>query len=229
MSTPTKKAKAAKRDPPENKSADALDESRSGITIISPAGDVVLVVQRDACTEEICRYRVDSNTLKQASTYFSRLLDTTFQEGTQVAVAHAHLKTKYTNLDASVPADELPQVKIVDVGRISPSVKTIKPLMADFLCALHARDLITLTPPLANVANLCIVADRFDCLVPWRTYCKNHKMIAALDAKSPTKVAVSWTEERTRQRLLVGIFLERKLGIPSVPASDTPWMGRPRT
>lgn len=184
MSTPSKKTKAARRDPQENKNADALDETPSGITIVSSAGDVVLLVQREASTQEICKYRVDSSTLKHASTYFSRLFDPIFQEGTQVAAAHQHLKTKYTTLDASVPADELPQVRIVDVGRISPSVKTIKPLMADLLCALHARNLTTATPPLANVANLCIVADRFDCLVPWRAYCKNHKMIAALDAKA---------------------------------------------
>ena len=143
-----------------------------------------------------------------------------------MAATHQHLKTKYTTLDASVPADELPQVKIVDVGRISPAVKTIKPLMADFLCALHARNLTTPTPPLASIANLCIVADRFDCLVPWRAYCKNHKMIAALDAKS--KAAISWTEERTRQRLLVGIFLENASWVyqASLRLVHRGWVGR---
>ncbi|KAI4724591.1 hypothetical protein E4T49_07675 [Aureobasidium sp. EXF-10728] len=228
MSTPTKKPKGAKREPAENKTVDVLEESPSGITIISAAGDVVLIIQRDTPTKEICKYRVDSFRLREGSTYFSRLLSGDYKEGTLVALAHAQLKTKYTNLDACVPADELPEVKIVDVGRISPSVKTIKPLMADFLCALHGRDLTTVTPPLANIANLCIVADRFDCLVPWRAYCKTHKVIAALDAKSNTKIAVTWTEERTRQRLLVAIFLENASWLyqASLRLIHRGWVGR---
>ncbi|KAG9562858.1 hypothetical protein KCU77_g17488, partial [Aureobasidium melanogenum] len=228
MSTPTKKAKSAKRDPQENKIANSLEETPSGITVISSAGDVVLLIQRDTPTQELCRYRVDSARLRGASTYFSRLFSDDYKEGTTVALAHTQLRTKYTTLDASIPADELPEVNIVDVGRISPTVKTIKPLMADFLCALHARDLTTLTPPLANVANLCIVADRFDCLVPWRAYCKSHKIIAALDGKSNTKVAATWTEERTRQRLLVGIFLDNASWVyqASLRLIHRGWVGR---
>ncbi|KAI5208783.1 hypothetical protein E4T42_03476 [Aureobasidium subglaciale] len=208
MSTPIKKTKATKREPPQEHKVAELETTPSGITIISPVGDVVLVVQRDATAQETCKYRVQSSRLKDASTYFMRLLQSDFQEGTDVALRHAHLKTKYTDLDASVPADELPQVKIVDVGRIAATVKSISQLMADFLCALHARDMSTVTPPLANLANLCIVADRFDCIATWRAYCKTHKMIAALDARSTTKSAATWTEERVRQRLLVAIFLD---------------------
>jgi hypothetical protein len=211
MSTRNKpRTNAAKREQLQEKDKPdgSVEETECGIMTISTAGDVVLVVEREVPTTEICTYRVDSARLKDASPYFTRLLHGDFQEGTQVALAHAQLRTKYTTLDETVPANELPQVKIVDVGRISPSVKSIKQLMADFLCALHARDMTSPSPPLANVANLCIVADRFDCLAAWRAYCKSRKLLTVLDAKTTVKSAASWTEERVRQRLLVGIFLD---------------------
>ncbi|KAF1347912.1 hypothetical protein BDV97DRAFT_378044 [Delphinella strobiligena] len=154
-------------------------------------------------------YRVDSKRLREASPYFARLLDPDkFGEGAKVAEAHAQLRTKYPN-PAAVPFDELPQLHIADVGRISESVKSIQNLMADFLRALHNLDLSIKLPPLANVANLAIVADRFDALDTMRQYFRSHKIMAALDAKSGGSQDKSANnEERVRQKLLAGLLLD---------------------
>lgn len=197
--------------------------------LASPTGDLVLVVHRhslpsDRSTvavtghhpepETAFQYRVDSKRLQETSAYFARLLDPDkFGEGAAVAEHHVTLRSKYPTLDL-VPFEELPTVHIADVGKISPTVKSIQNLMGDFLRALHDQDLSVKVPPLANVANLVVVADRFDALVAVRQYFKSRKLMALLDAKGSIaakgqeKAINTWSEERVRQRLLVGLLLD---------------------
>lgn len=196
--------------------------------LVSLNGDLILAVQRNSQDAEIQTgpaaddqspflYRVDSKRLREASPYFARLLDPDkFGEGAKVAEAHAQLRTKYPN-PAAVPFDELPHVHIAHVGRISESVKSIQNLMADFLRALHNVALSIKLPPLANVANLAIVADRFDALETMRQYFKSHKIMAALDAKSNITAIKGGggsqdkslnNEEKVRQKLLAGLLLD---------------------
>lgn len=149
---------------------------------------------------------MESSRLNEASPYFARLLDPDkFGEGSAVAEKHKSLKATYESWDA-VPFEELPQIKIEDVGRIS-AVKTVRNLMADFLTILHGGELNrTAIPPLANVANLVVVADRFDALPTVRFYFRNHKLMAALDSK--VEKGKTMSEERVRQKLLVGLLLD---------------------
>lgn len=173
-------------------------------------------------------YRVASSQLKQASPYFTRLLDPDkFGEGAAVAEKHKVLKTTHTTFE-TVPLEDLPRINIVDVGRISPTVKSIQPLMTDFLRSLHDQDLSAQTPPMSNIANLVIVADRFDALPAMRQYFKSRRLMALLDAKVQDKTGRFWPEERVRQRLLVGLLMENPSWVwhASLRLIHRGWVGR---
>jgi hypothetical protein len=105
-----------------------------------------------------------------------------------------------------VPDAELPTIRIEDLGRIS-AVKSIRPLLTDFLHILHDQD-TQATPPVSNLANLAIVADRFDALEAVRVHVRRKKVIKALDARTQPKQDAGLSEERIRQRLLVGLMLD---------------------
>lgn len=217
-------------------------------SLVSPTGDLVLVVKRHDDSvhglskgtdqpqeaEESFSYRVESKRLQETSPYFARLLDPQkFGEGATIAKHHADLKAKHATFD-TVPMSDLPHVQIADVGRISPAVKSIQNLMSDFLRALHDLDLTVRLPPLANIANLAVVADRFDALAAMRQYFKSKKLMAALDAKSGVtakgadKTLKSWPEERVRQKLLVGLLLDNPAWVwhSSLRLIHRGWVGR---
>jgi len=103
--------------------------------------------------------------------------------------------------------EELPHVTIVDIGRIS-MVSTIKNITADFLRALHGLDLSTASPPIPNLANLAIVADRFDALASFSKYVRRRRYLQSIDGKARNKSGANLPEERVRQRLLIGIMLD---------------------
>ena len=155
-----------------------------------------------------CLYRVGCDTLRDSSPYFRMLLDPTkFEEGRVVAEKHKDLVDKVGQVQLA-SAEDLPHLTIMDVGRIS-AVKSIHILMTDFLRMLQGQDISNPQPPLANVANLCIVADRFDALDVVRRYFTSRKILQLLDGKGPAGAASrSLPEEKTRQRLLVGLLLD---------------------
>lgn len=205
------------------KPRDVVQDSTDPV-IVSSTGDVILVVQHTdetgnkpalACSHiatQCSSFRVDSANLRHASPYFNRLLDQDkFGEGVHMADTHKSLKAIYGNPGAA-PSDELPHIKIRDMGRISP-VKSIRLLMTDFLAVLHGRELSSSTPPLANIANLVIVADRFDSLHVLQGYFKSRKLLHAMECKTQVQSAQdrgtkSSPEEKVRQRLLIGLFLD---------------------
>ncbi|KAL1302659.1 hypothetical protein AAFC00_003026 [Neodothiora populina] len=238
QSTPLKKSKAQ-----TIKSATAKDTKQTpqppdppvevDPALVSANGDLVLAVKRqlENQADDVFLYRVESKRLREASPYFARLLDPDkFGEGAQVKESHSVLRTRYPS-PAAVPLEELPQVDVADVGRISSNVKSIRNLMGDFLRALHDAHLAVKIPPLANVANMLVVADRFDALAAVRQYFERRKLIAALDAtrgqnsKSGTKPE---PEERVRQRLLVGLFLDNPSWVwsSSLRLIHKGWLGR---
>ncbi|KAK8211350.1 hypothetical protein M8818_003317 [Zalaria obscura] len=161
--------------------------------------------QRSENQSHECHYRVETRRLKEASPYFARLLDPDkFGEGSAVAEQHKQLAPSQWE---DVPLEKLPQVRIADVGRIS-TVKSIRPLMADFFNILHGNEPSGPNPPpIANIANLAIVADRFDALSALQHYTKKYKLFTLLDAKPSSKTPTS-SEERIRQRLLLGLLLD---------------------
>jgi hypothetical protein len=176
--------------------------------VIAPGGDLVLDVSQEEDSQRYS-YRVDSKTLQQHSRYFENLLSGRFSEGQHLSAALEVLKLGQHADIAQAPADILPHISIVNVGRIAVSKSAvIKPLLADFLRAVHGGDLAVANPPLANLANLAVVADRFDAVTQLAKYAQRRKYIQIIDARSKGKAAPTLTEERTRQKLFVGLLFD---------------------
>ena len=181
------------------------DEPALDIAVIATAGDLVLQVSHG---DETFRYRVSVASLTKTSPYFKNLLEGDFGEGTQV---QCKLKALDRDKIAELPNDALPLVKIADLGRIS-KVTTIRNLVEDFLNIVHGHGLLK-PPPVSNHANLAIVADRFDCLPSLMAADRRLKLIQANEKRrnsAPTSAKPAQdSEERTRQKLLIGILLDR--------------------
>lgn len=188
---------------------DAAADKEQGITdIATKNGDLILQIEHNniALKTTVHSFRVATSALKAKSKYFSRLLESgRFGEGLQLASQHEVLLQKFRTLSL-VPDAELPTIRIEDLGRIS-AVKSIRPLLTDFLHILHDQD-TQATPPVSNLANLAIVADRFDALEAVRVHVRRKKVIKALDARTQPKQDAGLSEERIRQRLLVGLMLD---------------------
>jgi hypothetical protein len=181
------------------------EESPPEITTITPIGDIVLDIH-DEGRSQVFSYRVSAEHLKQASPYFVRLLDPSkFGEGAQVAEKLKDLRKTYPDM-GDTPSEELPRVRIADIGRIS-KVNTIKNLVADFLNIIHGFEISTPIPPIPNLANLAVVADRFDALPHFSAYARRKKVYSTIDTRSKGKLG-SLTEERLRQKLLIGLLLD---------------------
>ncbi|KAF2757000.1 hypothetical protein EJ05DRAFT_51032 [Pseudovirgaria hyperparasitica] len=172
------------------------------IIVISSTGDLVLNVSHEEHQEE-SRYRVDSGHIRRTSPYFEHLLGGAFSEATAVHEKHRSLRDQYSSFE-DVPADELPCITVVHIGQIS-KVNSIEGLTADFLRVLHGLELSQPNPPVPNIANLAIVADRFDCLGVFCLYAKKKGIFRAIDARARGK---NTSEERVRQKLLVGYLLD---------------------
>ncbi|KAJ4360500.1 uncharacterized protein N0V89_001065 [Didymosphaeria variabile] len=179
---------------------------KDAILVVAPAGDLVLDVSQAEGAPRFS-YRVDSKALRGSSRYFENLLSERFSEGEQLSAALAALKLAgHSNL-ADAPVDALPRISIVDVGRTSAS--TIQNLLADFLRAVHGEDLSVAAPPVPNLANLAVVADRFDATETLSRYVRRKRYGALLDAKSAKgRISIGMTEERVRQKLLVGLLFD---------------------
>ncbi|KAF2034086.1 hypothetical protein EK21DRAFT_97852 [Setomelanomma holmii] len=176
--------------------------------VIALNGDLILDVAQE---EDGTRYsyRVDSKTLQQNSRYFENLLSDRFSEGQQWLKDLEALRLEGATDISEAPADLLPHISIVNVGRIAISKDSaIKNLLADFFRAVHGSDLAVSNPPVANLANLAVVADRFDAIACLSKYVQRRKYIQVIDARSRGKPSPTLTEERVRQKLLVGLLLD---------------------
>ncbi|KAK7188463.1 hypothetical protein DPSP01_004621 [Paraphaeosphaeria sporulosa] len=176
------------------------------LVVIAPAGDLILDVRQAEGTPRFS-YRVHSKVLRDSSRYFENLLSDRFREGEQLATALEALKVAGLSDLADAPVDALPRVAILDVGRTS--ALSVRNLVADFLRAIHGEDLSAATPPVPNLANIAVVADRFDATDTLSRYVRKRKYGALLDAKSGKgKISIGMTEERVRQKLLVGLLFD---------------------
>ncbi|KAF2219060.1 hypothetical protein BDZ85DRAFT_269276 [Elsinoe ampelina] len=195
--------------------AQAPSVDDNGTTIISERGDLILHFEHEQGGDvHRARFQVDSITTRQASPYFGVLLDPSrFEEGRRVATTLATLRIQESAPNDSPPGgkineehapQDLPEVVIEDIGRISP-VKSIALLLTDFLRLLHSQPLvISHPPPLANLANLVAVFDRFSALPILESYGHTHHIFALLDAKSKPR---GLPEDRLRQRAFVAYHL----------------------
>ncbi|EME47223.1 hypothetical protein DOTSEDRAFT_96863, partial [Dothistroma septosporum NZE10] len=199
---------------------------QDGIVDIAPDGDVVLSIRHEAAASAgVSRFRVRSSILKQHSRYFAGLLDGRFGEAQRIAEALIELQNHYIS-PGDAPSTELPSISIIDVGRIS-AVKSIEPLCTDFLASLHGQDTQGL-PPVANLANLAIVADRFDALESIAAYVRRRRFIRAIDGKMTPKTDGGLSEERVRQRVLIGALLDHSAWLEkySMRMIYKGWVGR---
>lgn len=188
--------------------ADGSDDepALSGVIVIRPNdGDLILEVSH---ANETFSYRANVQRLVAGSHYFEKLLSGGFGEAIEV-------QSKLAGLDrsniAKTPPDALPRVQISDLGRIS-KVTSIRDLVKDFLNAAHGHDILKV-PPIPNFANLAIVADRFDCLGPLTEVSRRFKYLSAIDARAQRK-SEAQSEERNRQKLLIGVLLDHGPWIP---------------
>ncbi|KAH7128827.1 hypothetical protein B0J11DRAFT_431989 [Dendryphion nanum] len=173
--------------------------------LVINSGDMILEFSQEEAGQQFA-YRVDSGVLKENSRYFEHLLSDRFSEGQKLSAALDNLKLVGHSNTAEAPIEALPRISIVNVGRIS-KVSTIQKLAGDFLRILHNQDLPS-HPPLANLSNLAVVADRFDALPYFSKYVHRKRILQTLDAKSRNRPITSLSEERVRQKLLVGLFFE---------------------
>ena len=193
---------------PSSEASSVLTSTENVDTIIEIAahGDIILRVEHQINTERASRsFRVSSSLLKIHSKYFERLLQPgRFGEAVNIERKLQLVREQYRDI-AQAPSTELPVLDIQDLGRIS--VKSIDSLLSDCLCIMHGKDTQT-NPPVANLANLAVVADRFDALEVVKNYVRRKKMIRALDGRTTSKIDSGLSEEKVRQRLLVGLLLD---------------------
>jgi hypothetical protein len=175
---------------------------------IAASGDLILDVAQEENAQRYS-YRVDSKMLQHHSRYFENLLSDRFREGQQLSAALEALRLSGYSDIAQVSPEVLPHVAIVNVGRIAISKSSaLRALLADFLRALHGLDLGVSNPPVANLANLAVVADRFDAVACLSKYVQRRKYTHVIDAKSKGKANPVLTEERVRQKLFVGLLFD---------------------
>jgi hypothetical protein len=179
-----------------------------GALVVAANGDFILDVAQDEGGQQ-ASYRVDSKTLQQNSRYFENLLSDRFSEGRQLSAALDALKLSEHVSIGDAPADVLPHISIINVGRVAVAkTSSIRNLLADFLRAIHGLDLAAANPPVANLANLAVVADRFDAVACMSRYVQRKKYLQLIDAKARGKQNPTQTEERIRQKLLIGLLFD---------------------
>ncbi|KAB8437400.1 hypothetical protein FH972_025078 [Carpinus fangiana] len=176
-------------------------QEEEGVTLIAAAGDLILEVRQDEKSDQYL-YRVQSSTLKSCSSYFDRLMGPTFQEGISMAKQHAQLTIEYGAVEKA-PITALPRIRIEHIGQISTKVKMIHPLMTDLLAILHGRDTTGRKVPLSNLANLCVVADRFACLAPLSHWATRKGLLRPTASTHPQP-----SEDVQRQRIYAGLLLD---------------------
>lgn len=170
-----------------------------GVTVICSSGDVILKIQSHEKSKDLISFRVDTSQLSKASPhYFQRLFeDSRFEEAAEYKRQCVKLKNLYSH-SADIPIREVPQMRIVDIGAVHVG-KTIGPLLTDFFLILHGLQPTAKKIPIGNLANLAIVADRFDCLEVVAHWANSGGHLA--------KAVSGSTEESIRQKLLVGMLL----------------------
>ncbi|KAJ4333996.1 hypothetical protein N0V95_009284 [Ascochyta clinopodiicola] len=178
------------------------------LLVVALSGDLILDVSQEEGSQQYS-YRVDSRTLQQNSRYFENLLSDRFSEGQKLAAALKDLKLAGHATLEDVPAESLSRITIIHAGRIAiTKASSIRYLVADFLRAIHGLDLAVSNPPVANIANLAVVADRFDAVECVARYVHRKKFLQSTEAKSKGRASPALTEERVRQKLLIGLLLD---------------------
>ena len=189
--------------------APPFEHEESGLTIrripaIAAEGNLILKV-KDVGTGKHHLYLVTANLLRDASSYFSALLDPTkFVEGIGLNEKMKGLVEKYGN-HGLVPLADLPIITIDDVGEVPPKAST-EAVFTLFLCILHKLVVPWGQPDWSFLALLAIVADRFDALKIVAEFVDRRDWIRrsfSWDEKTPLSIP---DEKLVRQQILVGLL-----------------------
>jgi hypothetical protein len=201
----------------------SLQHQQGELEVIDDAGDMLLHVTDLVHDGFSAVYKVRSASLRAASRYFNALLDPRkFAEGRLVAEANAGKaggagegEAEAEAVPGAAEGDEageaadgpspppLPEVHVQDVGRIG-HVKDVRALLTDFLRILHGAASRAAHPrpmPIANIANLVAVADRFDALGCLARHRARHI------AHWPVGLKLAATEEQRRMKILIALLL----------------------
>lgn len=186
-----------------------IKDSGSGLMVRHIAtkamkSDLMLKV-RDRGTGEQHFYLVDASTLRDASPYFSTLLDPNkFAEGIRLDERTKELGKKHAG-DNAVPLADLPVVALDDVGQVPPLAST-EAVFTLFLCILHSLVVPLPQPDWSSLAMLAIIADRFDALEAVATFVARRgwtKRCFSWDERTPLGTK---REKLLRQQILVALL-----------------------
>ena len=192
----------------ENESTSPSNGQTLNVKDVLAGGDLLLDIKSNHDGQPHL-LRVSSRSLQSASRYFATLLDSTkFMEGGAVRERHEKLVGDGIR-PARAPADLLPRIRISDLGQISWPQDGSSELVHDFLRILHGLEIHKLRPSLAFLADLAVLADRFDCLSGVSRYVKTSNLLPALDSKNRDRFGVQTSEERARQKILIGWLLDQ--------------------
>ncbi|KAF2673661.1 hypothetical protein BT63DRAFT_451718 [Microthyrium microscopicum] len=186
----------------------SADDEDSPTIIIDPAGDVVITIADERYPLSTASYRIKSEKLQNCSPYFKRLIgSSSFSEGANIQAQLVQLHKKYQDAK-DAPTAELPSVNVDHIGQIG-KVKDIRGLMTDFFRINHDLGISGghLSVPLTNLANLCIVCDRFDSLEILKRYVISNNIFAGTQRRKSLPARDTWNEERSRMRMLVAVLL----------------------
>jgi hypothetical protein len=184
-----------------------VPESAPTTVVIDPDGDILLQVSDQAYPTLTAAFRVSTERLKSSSSYFNNLLAPKFREGVNLEAQFKQLSTQYGDLK-DIPEAELPNISVKNIGRIG-KVKHFRSLVTDFFRILHGLSIVNgnISIPIANLANLAIVADRFDALNTLQKYSKKHNVFSGTQRRKSV-APETFNEERCRMRLLAALLLD---------------------
>jgi len=171
---------------------------------ISDDADLILDVHIPSEDKHIL-YQVSTGGLRGSSLYFRNLLDPEkFSEGAHVKTVQSTLRERYPSL-RDVPAIELPGISVVGIGQLSRRARH-EDLMTTFLRILLGDPSHEYQSSPSWLANLVVIADRFDGLQKIREFVKPRHWVYGVFA---TKwLNSTYKEEPIRQILLSGVLLD---------------------
>ncbi|KAI9673747.1 MAG: hypothetical protein M1829_003984 [Trizodia sp. TS-e1964] len=183
-------------------------QAATNILVVAEKGDLILDIKHRADSEPKC-YLVSTARLRNVSAYFRVLLHPSkFKEGAIVQEAHARMREKQNRLSQEV-INDLPHISISDIGPVAFTEGRENPMM-DLLQVLHGNPIASVThPTLSQVANLGIVADRFECLPLIVDYAHRENLFraSAIKVKGANRTTRRSIEDRWRQKIVVGWYL----------------------
>jgi hypothetical protein len=223
-------------------------EDQEPAVIIDPTGDLILRVSDQAQPQPVS-FRLSHSKLHASSKYFTVLFDhSKFAEGRQLHAKREALRAKYgIGLSGktweAVSVGELPVITVQNIGRIG-KINNFESFLADFFRALHGQDLllgtgVTKSISPASLANLGIVADRFNALEALREYVRKRNLVKMPDRTKRTSVEAAkraslventwsnlsskdgtsdWNEEKCRMKICAGVLLDEASWVSSESA-----------